>query len=91
MLRFSILVPAVLLGAGAARAQVAVTDTIRYSIGWDDPASQLYTVRVTATASGEPVTFSLPAWRPGRYILQNYASNVQVVRAEGPDGTPLEV
>ncbi|HKY60457.1 MAG TPA: PDZ domain-containing protein [Gemmatimonadota bacterium] len=92
MLRTSILALAVLLGAGAARAQVAVTDdTIRYSIGWDNPASQLYAVRVTAAADGEPVMFSLPAWRPGRYILQNYAANVQGVRAEGPDGRPLEV
>ena len=92
MLRISIVALAVLLVAGAARAQVAVTDdTIRYSIGWDDPASQLYTVRVTATANGEPVAFSLPAWRPGRYILQNYASNVQAVRAEGPNGVPVEV
>jgi predicted metalloprotease with PDZ domain len=92
MLRIPILVLAGLLVAGAARAQVAVTDdTIRYSIGWDDPASQLYTVRVTATANGEPVAFSIPAWRPGRYILQNYASNVQAARAEGPDGSPLEM
>lgn len=92
MLRISILVLAVLVGAGAAPAQVAVTDdTIRYSIGWDNPASQLYTVRVTAAAGDAPVTFSLPAWRPGRYILQNYASNVQAVRAEGPDGRPLAV
>ena len=92
MLRISILALAVLLGAGTARAQVAVTDdTIRYSIGWDNPASQLYAIRVTAAAHGEPVVFSLPAWRPGRYILQNYASNVQAVRAEGPDGRPLEL
>lgn len=92
MLRISILVLAVLVGAGAAPAQVAVTDDmIRYSIGWDNPASQLYTVRVTAAAGGGPVAFSLPAWRPGRYILQNYAANVQAVRAEGPNGRPLAV
>lgn len=92
MLRISILALAVLLGAGAARAQVAVTeDTIRYQIGWENPASQLYTIRVTTGVEGGPVVFSLPAWRPGRYILQNYAANVQAVRAEDPDGRPLAV
>jgi predicted metalloprotease with PDZ domain len=44
---------------------------------------------VTAAASGEPVVFSLPAWRPGRYIVQNYAANVQGVRATDERGNPL--
>lgn len=68
-----------------------MTDTIRYRLSWDNPASQLYTVEVTAGAAGEPVVFSLPAWRPGRYILQNYASNVQAVRATDGQGRPLDV
>lgn len=77
---------------GPVHAQVAVTgDTIRYSIGWDNSASQLFTVRVTAPAGAGPVVFSLPAWRPGRYILQNYAANVQAVRAEDEGGRALTV
>ncbi|MGH7572887.1 MAG: M61 family metallopeptidase [Gemmatimonadota bacterium] len=94
MPRPSVLALTLALGgvAGPAHAQVAVTeDTIRYSIGWENPASQLYTVRVTAPADGEPVVFSMPAWRPGRYILQNYAANVQAVRAVDVNGRPLEV
>ena len=66
-----------------------MSDTIRYAIGWESPASQLYQVAVTAPARGEPVVFSLPAWRPGRYIVQNYAANVQNVRAVDQDGNPL--
>lgn len=92
MLRPSVLALALVLTgvAGPAHAQVAVTeDTIRYSIGWENPASQLYTIRVTASADGEPVVFSLPAWRPGRYILQNYASNVQAARAVDGNGRPV--
>ena len=74
-----------------ARAQVAVMDdTVRYSIGWENPASQQYTVRVTTPAGDGPVLFSLPAWRPGRYILQNYAVNVQSVRAADATGRSLE-
>ncbi|MGH7551155.1 MAG: M61 family metallopeptidase [Gemmatimonadota bacterium] len=94
MLRLSVLALAFALAgvAAPAHAQVAVTeDTIRYSIGWQNPASQLYTVQVTAPADGEPVVFSMPAWRPGRYILQNYAANVQAVRAVNGNGRPLEV
>ncbi|HUP00070.1 MAG TPA: PDZ domain-containing protein [Gemmatimonadota bacterium] len=78
--------------AGSATAQEpAMRDTIRYRLSWKNPASQLYTVEVTAATSGEPVVFSLPAWRPGRYILQNYAANVQAVRAFDAEGRPLRV
>ncbi|MFN2384265.1 MAG: hypothetical protein ABR559_08385, partial [Gemmatimonadota bacterium] len=77
--------------AGAAAQEPLMPDTIRYALGWDNPASQLYTVQVTARAAGEPVVFSLPAWRPGRYILQNYAANVQAVRAQDEAGRPLPV
>ena len=76
--------------ADSAHAQEpAMPDTVRYTIGWENPASQLYRIAVTATASGEPVVFSLPAWRPGRYIVQNYAANVQGVRATDERGSPL--
>ncbi|HET6680038.1 MAG TPA: PDZ domain-containing protein, partial [Gemmatimonadaceae bacterium] len=87
MLAFSL---ALLLAfAAPLAAQPAATDTVRYTIGWDNPASQLYHVTVTAAARGEPVVFSLPAWRPGRYIVQNYAANVQSVRARGAGGKTL--
>jgi predicted metalloprotease with PDZ domain len=33
----------------------------------------------------------LPAWRPGRYLLQNYAANVRDWVATGSDGRELEV
>src|SRR5687767_1855117 len=75
----------------AAAQEPAMADTIDYVLGWDNPATQLYDVRVTARAEGEPLVFSLPAWRPGRYILQNYAANVQNVRAEDDEGRPLAV
>ncbi|HUF90012.1 MAG TPA: PDZ domain-containing protein [Gemmatimonadota bacterium] len=66
-----------------------MSDTVRYTLGWDNPASQQYQISVTASAGGEPVVFSLPAWRPGRYIIQNYAANVQNVRAFDEGGDPL--
>ncbi len=78
------------LAANTVSAQEpAMSDSIRYTIGWSNPASQLYEVTVTARAAGQPIVFSLPAWRPGRYIVQNYAANVQRVRASDEQGNPL--
>lgn len=85
-----ILAALTLLAARAVPAQEpAMSDSVRYTIGWSNPASQLYEVSVTASAGGEPVVFSLPAWRPGRYIVQNYAANVQQVHASDETGNPL--
>lgn len=86
----AILAALALLAAHTASAQEpAMSDTIRYAIGWTNPASQLYEVAVTTRAVGERIVFSLPAWRPGRYIVQNYAANVQNVRAVDERGNPL--
>jgi len=85
------LAPLAFVPPGLAQ-QAETPDVIRYRIGWDNPASQLYTVRVTAPTEGDDaIVFSLPAWRPGRYILQYYASNVQRVRAFDGGGDPLPV
>lgn len=93
MSRSLVLLPLVaatlLLPNASAPAQEARSDTVRYTLGWDNPASQNYRVSVTAGAHGEPIVFSLPAWRPGRYIVQNYAANVQDVRAFDEAGNPL--
>lgn len=69
----------------------AMTDTIRYRLSWDNPASQLYTVEASAVVDGPSIVFSLPTWRPGRYVLQNYAANVQRVRASDEAGRTLDV
>ena len=38
---------------------------------------------------GQSVQFQLPAWRPGRYVLQNFAKNIQKWQAVGSDGSIL--
>ncbi len=96
MIRLTVTLAVLILSWGArepvrAATRAAAPDTIRYELSWENPASQLYTVRTTAAASGQPLQFSLPAWRPGRYILQNYASNVQAVRARDERGDSLPV
>ncbi|MGH7566702.1 MAG: hypothetical protein ACREK2_07725, partial [Gemmatimonadota bacterium] len=85
-----ILAALALLAAHTATAQEpAMSDTVRYTIGWTNPASQLYEIAITTRAAGEPIEFSLPAWRPGRYIVQNYSANVQNVQAMDETGNPL--
>ncbi|HEV7238129.1 MAG TPA: PDZ domain-containing protein [Thermoanaerobaculia bacterium] len=49
----------------------------RYLLSWSTPADRLYDVAVRFTAPVDTPRLLLPAWRPGRYLLQNYAANVR--------------
>ncbi|MCB0266323.1 MAG: hypothetical protein KDH98_24495, partial [Calditrichaeota bacterium] len=50
---------------------------IRYHIGWDQPNLRFYDVTVTIEKPDNPVTqLRIPNWRPGRYMIQNFAQNV---------------
>ncbi len=61
-----------------------------YRLYWATEGPFTYRVEVHApTSTGKYTDFRMPAWRPGRYILQNYAGAVYDFAAEGQDGTPL--
>ncbi|MCX7606044.1 MAG: PDZ domain-containing protein [Bacteroidia bacterium] len=63
---------------------------VRYRLTWDTPPRYTYHVEVEASPSkGKHTDFSLPAWRPGRYILQNYAGAVSHFSAYDGEGKPL--
>ena len=48
-----------------------------YKLSWSAPNQKNFYVQLTAEPSSETYTdFCLPAWRPGRYILQNYSASV---------------
>ena len=50
------------------------------------------TTNVTRSPGAKgPVTFSMPVWTPGSYIVREYAQKVREMRAMGPDGKPLPV
>jgi predicted metalloprotease with PDZ domain len=66
-------------------------DPVLYRIAMPDPSSHLFEVTVTATAEGGPVTFQMPAWSPGRYVVYDFARNVQDVRASDGGGRELPV
>lgn len=48
-----------------------------FLISWSRPADRLYDITIRFTAPVDVPRLLLPAWRPGRYLLQNYAANVR--------------
>lgn len=65
---------------------------VAYTVTVADIPNKTY--RITARAEGltEPaVTFAIPAWTPGWYVLFDFYKNISGVSATGPDGTPLTV
>jgi predicted metalloprotease with PDZ domain len=80
------------LWAGSAAAQQAARPAARieFAVDASDPASG--TVPVTMRIAGvppDPLRLAIPAWRPGSYRFQNYASAYQSLEARRPDGAPL--
>ncbi|HEX8409713.1 MAG TPA: PDZ domain-containing protein [Thermoanaerobaculia bacterium] len=48
-----------------------------YLLAWGAPAERLFDVTIRFTAPVDTPRLLLPAWRPGRYLIQNYAANVR--------------
>jgi len=48
-----------------------------YTLSWTDPRQHLLDVSIRFTALDNDPLLWLPAWRPGRYLIQNYAANVR--------------
>lgn len=49
----------------------------RYLLSWTTPSERLLDVAIRFTAPSDGPRLLLPAWRPGRYLIQNYAANVR--------------
>ncbi|GIV59357.1 MAG: peptidase M61 [Rhodothermaceae bacterium] len=75
-----------LLPMTASARQPALT----YHVGWGAPNAHYFHIRLEVTGHDAPhVDFRIPEWRPGRYILQNYAKDVVGFAAEDGEGRPL--
>ena len=48
-----------------------------YLLSWTNPFDRLFDVTIRFTAPVDTPRLLLPAWRPGRYLIQNYAANVR--------------
>jgi predicted metalloprotease with PDZ domain len=50
---------------------------LHYTLAWTNPNDHLFDVTLRFTAPEDDPLLWLPAWRPGRYLIQNYAANVR--------------
>ncbi len=48
-----------------------------YLLSWTQPSDRLFDITLRFTAPADTPRLLLPAWRPGRYLIQNYAANVR--------------
>ena len=61
-----------------------------YTLTWLSPNTHTYVVDAKVKPETDNYThFKIPAWRPGRYFLQNYAGAVSNVSAKDGDGNSL--
>ncbi len=59
---------------------------IIYTLSWTNPQSHTFNISIESPTTGSEYTdFQLPRWRPGRYILQDYAAAVSNFAAEAGD------
>ncbi|MEL6671688.1 MAG: PDZ domain-containing protein [Bacteroidota bacterium] len=76
-----------LLGLNLAMFMNISAADLTYTLDWLTPNTHTYLVSLeVAPSSGALTEFMLPTWRPGRYILQDYAaavSHVEVVNEKG--------
>ena len=66
---------------------------IHYHVSYENPLTFYLQIQLTldvAAAATAPLELQLPAWRPGRYELQNFAQKLQKVAvADASTGEPL--
>lgn len=63
---------------------------MEYTISAEKAYTHFITIQIKIeTSSREKVTLQLPAWRPGRYELANYAKNIQTFNVWDENGKQL--
>lgn len=60
---------------------------MKYTISTPIPASQILEIQLEFICQKEEkIQLQLPAWRPGRYEIANYAQFIRKLEVSGPDG-----
>lgn len=62
---------------------------VSYDLSFGAPNSHLIDVTIRAGGLAGSVDFSIPAWAPGWYVINDYAKFVQDFTAKSPSGAPL--
>jgi predicted metalloprotease with PDZ domain len=50
---------------------------VHYLLSWNTPHERLFDIAIRFRAPSDDPQLRLPAWRPGRYLIQDYAANVR--------------
>jgi predicted metalloprotease with PDZ domain len=70
---------------------VFTSPEIRYKISWERPVRHYFSVEMKVLTRGaDHIDVRIPAWRPGRYVLQDFSRNVVGFSASRPDGDDLD-
>src|SRR5436305_7525721 len=48
-----------------------------YALSWREPNDRLFDIAIRFVAPEDDPLLWLPAWRPGRYLIMNFAANVR--------------
>ena len=63
---------------------------MRYIISGENPHRHFLQIEfVVSNISGESLELQLPAWRPGRYVLQNFSKNIRAFAVYDEKGKSL--
>ena len=63
---------------------------ISYHIAWSQPHSHFLEITMTIENwTAQSLDVRIPAWRPGRYVIQNYAKNIIEFQALAQKSIPL--
>lgn len=63
---------------------------IHYNINWEQPNRHYYSVSIVIPRQkGRNIQVRMPAWRPGRYLIQNFSAAVVDFRAATESGEKL--
>lgn len=75
-----------LVSLAAATAQ----PFINYDVSWDTPSDHYFQVSIgIGNVVDQQVDVQMPAWRPGRYVMQNYSKYIVDFSAHSRDGAEL--
>lgn len=62
---------------------------VHYLLTWGDPSDRLFFLTIRFSAPEDNPRLLLPCWRPGRYLIQDYAANVRDWSATGGENDRL--
>jgi predicted metalloprotease with PDZ domain len=71
---------------------LAQQPSIHYTLGMSKPASHLFEIGLTLDrlpGDDSTLDFILPVWRPGRYLILDFAGGIQNFSTVDADGNPL--